>query len=146
MLEIRNGIRPGKQIRFIVSHQPLSRFACGRETLFIIHYQQMLYIQARRQGGRGGLLEPPFWLPKDAPLNYTSLGALPFELCSLDAIQNHRRQNQSGCRRLCLWRTSARGTRTYVSRLRHCYERTRGNTCVNKSLFQTPQSSPVVFQ
>ena len=53
----------------------------------IIHYSLLANaMQARRQGGRGGLLEPPFWLPKDAPLNYTSLGALPFELCSLDAI------------------------------------------------------------
>ena len=35
---------------------------------------------------------------------------------------------------------------TYISCLHHYYERTRRNMCVNKLLFQAPESSPVVFQ
>ena len=95
-------------------------------------------------GVRGGSSEPPFWPPKD--FIYTALTVHfkcptvgKWSTSSLTAIDNHC---CPGCSYVGL-RTSAERVR--VNCLLRCDERPHVNTCVNKSLCQGLESSPVVL-
>ena len=105
-------------------------------------------IQARRQGGFEGVrANPPFWPPED--FIYTALIVHfkcptigKWSTSSLTAIENHRCPSKSGCSYAGL-KTNAERARKLFTPLRD--ERPRVNTCVNKSLCQALESSPVVL-
>ena len=98
-------------------------------------------------GVREGSSKPPFWPSED--FIYTALTVHfkcptvgKWSTSSLTAIENHRCPSESGCSYAGL-RTSAE--RAHVNCLRRCNERPRVNTCVNKSLCQVLESSPVIL-
>ena len=90
----------------------------------------------RRPIGRGDLLEPPFWPPK----NFIHRLAMYSTVCPLALLPLRITVVQTGVfaamHSICPWKTSGWMQNTCVSALRHCVEGTCINTSVNKLLLQ----------